>query len=220
MSERQFDGTRGRRWVLAVVLLGVGVGIALVARPRWVVGDEKREAPATKRPAAKPDDKEGDVSKGDKPDKGDKPSDGGKDAADGKEGAKKRDLPGPRPEYKPEQVVQVIMDALQNNDADDSGVAVTFNFASPDNKAATGPLARFIPMVKNAVYGPMIRCKDVQYGELVVKDDQAGQLVVVTDADGNKAYYLFRLSKQADGAFKGCWMTDAVVRVEPKGKPA
>ena len=58
------------------------------------------------------------------------------------------------------------------------------------------------------------------HGELVVKDDQAGQLVVVTDADGNKAYYLFRLSKQADGAFKGCWMTDAVVRVEPKGKPA
>lgn len=215
MSERQFDRWRAGWWVLAIVVLGGLAGLLFIASPRPAVGDEKR----AETPGAKPENKGGDVSKGDKPDPGDKPSDGD-NGEGGKKEPKKRDLPQPRPEYKPEQVVQIVMDALQNNDADDSGIAVTFNFSSPDNRAVTGPLERFIPMVKNPVYGPMIRCKDVQYGEAIVKDDQAGLLVVVMDADGNKAHYLFRLSKQADGEFKGCWMTDAVVRVEPKGKQA
>ena len=131
-------------------------------------------------------------------------------------------LPGPRPEYKPEQVVQIVMDVLQNNDADDSGIAVTFNFASPDNKKVTGPLERFVPMVKTPAYRPMIGCKEVSLAKPVVTDDQAVQAVTVTAADGAKVQYVFLLSKQPDGEFKGCWMTDGVFRVEPRkpeGKP-
>ncbi len=129
-------------------------------------------------------------------------------------------LPGPRPEYTAEQVVQIVMDALQNNDEADSGIAVTFNFASPENKKATGPLERFTPMVKTEAYRPMLRFRSADHGPVRTADGAAEQVVTLVAADGEIASYVFRLSKQTEGEFKGCWMTDGVYRVEPKGKPA
>jgi hypothetical protein len=129
-------------------------------------------------------------------------------------------LPGPRKEYTPQQVVQVVMDALQNNDDKDSGIATCFNFASPGNKKLTGPLEHFIPMVKTAAYQPMLNFKSVDYDEAKIEDDHAEQLVTVTTSKGDIAMYVFQLSKQKDGDSKDCWMTDGVIRVQPKGKPA
>ena len=44
--------------------------------------------------------------------------------------------------------------------------------------------------------------------------------MTVTDAAGNKTYFMFQLSKQHDaGPLKDCWMTDGVIRVEPKADP-
>src|SRR6478735_3394052 len=63
---------------------------------------------------------------------------------------------GPRKEYEPDQVVQIVMDALQNNDDHDAGIVTTFNFASPGNKRLTGPVERFIPMVRSAAYRSML----------------------------------------------------------------
>ena len=127
-------------------------------------------------------------------------------------------LPGPKPEYAPEQVVQIVMDALQNNDAADSGIVTAFNFASPANKEVTGPVARFIPMVKTPAYKPMLNFKTADHAKAAVDGDAAEQAVTLIAADGEAATYVFRLSKQTDGEFKGCWMTDGVFRVEPKGK--
>ncbi len=129
-------------------------------------------------------------------------------------------LPGPRKEYTAEQVVKILMDALQNNDEKDAGIATVFNFASPGNKKFTGPLERFIPMVKSAAYRPMLNFKSAEYGEMTTKDDHAEQSVTLTTTEGDVAVYLFQLSKQSDGDVKDCWMTDGVVRVPPKGKPA
>jgi hypothetical protein len=130
--------------------------------------------------------------------------------------------PGPRREYEPDQVVQIVMDALQNNDDRDSGIVTTFNFASPGNKKLTGPVERFIPMVKSPAYQPMLNFQSAEYGELTLSQDKASaeQTVTLTTADGEVAVYLFHLSKQTDGEFKGCWMTDGVLRVRLKGKQA
>ena len=61
-----------------------------------------------------------------------------------------------------------------------------------------------------------------QNGSKSLGDDKttAEQTVTLIAADGDVATYLFRLSKQRDGEFKDCWMTDGVIRVEPKGKQA
>ena len=55
------------------------------------------------------------------------------------------DATEPGPDLTPEQVIAIQLNALKNNDrpATDHGIRITFNFASPGNKASTGPLATF-----------------------------------------------------------------------------
>ena len=122
-------------------------------------------------------------------------------------------LPQPRPEYKPHQVVQIVMDALQNNDPTNAGIAVAFNFTSPENRRATGPLERFIALVQRPVYGPLLNCSDVAYGTATVDGDHAVEIVAVRDATGDPAFYAVQLSRQLDGQYQGCWMTDGVLRI-------
>ncbi|HSY80300.1 MAG TPA: hypothetical protein VK807_00975, partial [Gemmatimonadaceae bacterium] len=53
--------------------------------------------------------------------------------------------PHPTPSLSPNQVVEIVLTALQHNDnpQPDAGIATTFEFASPANRLETGPLQRF-----------------------------------------------------------------------------
>ena len=128
-------------------------------------------------------------------------------------------LPQPSPRYAPAEVVRLQVEALGRNDKPfkDAGIRTAFNFASPANKAATGPIERFIPLVKNPLYRPMLNHAEVAYGEVQQKGDRAQQPVVLTTPEGERVGYVFTLSKQAGGPHDGCWMTDGVVRVEVGG---
>ena len=48
----------------------------------------------------------------------------------------------PHPSLKPLDVVRIVMNALQRNDAGgaNNGIAITYKFASPANRRMTGPL--------------------------------------------------------------------------------
>jgi hypothetical protein len=65
----------------------------------------------------------------------------------------------------------------------------------------------------------MINFSSAEYGELKLSDDKASaeQRVTLISGNGEEAIYVFHLSKQTDGEFKGCWMTDGVARVRPRG---
>ena len=129
--------------------------------------------------------------------------------------------PAPSPKLSPADVVKVVVAALKANDANDNGIRVTFTFASPSNQQATGPIERFIPLVKNPAYAPLLNHKSSAVRELAVKDDQAAEMVTVIDPAGHATHYVFQLSKQHDaGPLKDCWMTDGVIRVEPKKEGA
>lgn len=117
----------------------------------------------------------------------------------------------PNPELAPDQVVKIQMEALRNNDSSDNGIAITFKFASPDNKRVTGPLARFTRMLKNPLYKPMLNHQSARYGPIKISGDMATQRVTVIDADGKAIIYVFTLSKQSGPPCAGCWMTDSVV---------
>jgi hypothetical protein len=121
----------------------------------------------------------------------------------------------PDPTLKPEQVVKLVAEALGHNDTPeaDAGIATAFAFASPGNKQVTGPLARFVPMVKAPTYRPLIEAKTIVYAPIRVDGDFAEQLVTVTDAAGESAVFLFTLSRQGDGDYEDCWMTDGVTRL-------
>ena len=122
----------------------------------------------------------------------------------------------PRPELSPEQVVGYQVTALQHNDEpqSDAGIERAFRFASPANKQMTGPLEKFVRIVKSPVYSPMLNNRSSLIVGSQVQDDQAKIAVKVVAADGRQVIYLFALSKQADGEFINCWMTDAVAPLE------
>ena len=122
----------------------------------------------------------------------------------------------PRPELSPEQVVQYQVTAFQHNNEpqSDAGIQRAFRFASPANKQVTGPLENFVQIVKSPVYSPMLNNRSSLIVGSQVQDDEAKIAVKVIAADGRQVTYVFALSKQADGEFNNCWMTDAVAPLE------
>ena len=90
-----------------------------------------------------------------------------------------------------EEVVRVQVEALGANDTPtpDAGIATAFRFASPGNRAATGPLERFTRMVKGPVYGDMIDATTAAYGRVVVEGDRAALRVSLGHADGRRIQY-------------------------------
>ncbi|MDW8465808.1 MAG: DUF4864 domain-containing protein [Chloroherpetonaceae bacterium] len=120
------------------------------------------------------------------------------------------DDPKPHPDLLPEDVVRIQLRALKHNDSSNHGIAVTYRFASPDNKLYTGPLPRFIQMLHNPLYAPMLNYETEEIGEIKKKGNYAEQKVVLIDKTGRAYTYLFMLSKQEEGDYKGCWMTDGV----------
>lgn len=126
----------------------------------------------------------------------------------------------PRANLSPEQVITIQLEALRHNDTPtkDSGITTAFAFASPGNREATGPLARFIELVKSPQYKPMLNYRSVERGEMTTHGGIAHQRVTTIDAQGKRAVFVFIVSRHADGACKDCWLTDGVIRVPEKPK--
>jgi len=124
----------------------------------------------------------------------------------------------PAPSFDPAEVTQIQLDALRTNTLINEGIALTFRFASPANRQVTGPLPRFVKMLRSPPYDRLLNHREVEYGPLRVEDDTAYQPVIVTGSDGQQAGYLWVMSRQRDGEFKDCWMTDAVLSTEPPAR--
>lgn len=123
-------------------------------------------------------------------------------------------LPTPSPALSPEQVVRLQLESLQHNDESNQGIAAAFNFASPDNKRNTGPLARFVKMLKTPPYNAMLNHRSIEFDPIEISGDRATQRIKLTGADGQSTVYIFMLSKQTQAPYQNCWMTDGVT-VEP-----
>lgn len=126
--------------------------------------------------------------------------------------------PEPSPDLSPAEVVRIQVEALQHNDdpTPDAGIATAFRFASPSNKAATGPLDRFARMVNGPAYGDMLDADRAEYAPIAIDGDRAAQRVTLSHDDGRRATYVFQLSRQDGGPCDGCWMTDGVAREAPQ----
>lgn len=119
--------------------------------------------------------------------------------------------PQPRPELTPAEVTRIQLEALRTNTRTDEGIDLTYRFASPANRRTTGPLSRFVRMLRSPPYDRLLNHRAVRYGPLEVDDDTAYQPVVVTDSAGAQVAYVWVLTRQRDGEYEGCWMTDAVI---------
>ena len=116
----------------------------------------------------------------------------------------------PEPELTPNDVVRLQLLAMQQNDDSNFGIEVTFRFASPANKKQTGPLWRFIRLVQNPSYSPLLNHLNATFLELNLENNFAIQDVIITTSKGERIGYRFRLSIQKGPLYPGCWMTDSV----------
>lgn len=121
---------------------------------------------------------------------------------------------GPTPDLTPAEVTRIQLEALRTNTLLNEGIALTYRFASPANRRTTGPLPRFVRMLRSPPYDRLLNHRAVTYGPLEIEKDTAYQPIVVTDSDGEQLAYLWVLSRQGDGEYRDCWMTDAVISSE------
>ena len=120
----------------------------------------------------------------------------------------------PNTELKANEIVSLQLMAMQQNDVSNRGIEITFRFASPQNKVQTGPLSRFIMLVKNPAYRPLLNHLDATFLNLKVEGNVAIQEVIITTSKGTRKGFRFLLSLQQGEQFKDCWMTDAVIPFE------
>lgn len=131
------------------------------------------------------------------------------------------DRPAPSADYSPGEVVGIVLRALATPDRPEpeAGIETTFRFASPANRAQTGPLERFKQLVRNPVYAPLLGHERAIRGDMRVSGDRASERVRVIADDGTRADFAFVLTRRpADADCAGCWMTDAVIRLQPQGQ--
>ncbi|WP_088917784.1 DUF4864 domain-containing protein [Granulosicoccus antarcticus] len=117
----------------------------------------------------------------------------------------------PNENFTPQQVVQIVVDSLKHNDADnDAGIATVFRFASPANKISTGPLNRFRAMIKKG-FPDMLNHSNARYEAMKVSGNTAIQAVWLMTHSGKEIGYAFQLSKQSGGQNANMWLTDRVI---------
>ena len=120
-----------------------------------------------------------------------------------------------KPEMNASDIISLQMDALQRNNKYDNGIKIAFEYASDENKIATGPYPRFSRMVKNNMYKHLLRCKKWSFIKNTikkVKDENYSRMVKVKSSQDDKEYiYRFSLSRQIPSLF---WRTDSVELIE------
>ena len=125
----------------------------------------------------------------------------------------KAELIKPNIEIEPDQVVQIQLNGLMNNDKpnQDYGIKQTWEFAHPSNKKYTGPLPRFINLLKSESYKMLINHLDSEIIEVFKSNNRYGFEVTILGNDKN--YYKFQwvVEKYYDeGPLKDCWLTTSV----------
>lgn len=123
----------------------------------------------------------------------------------------------PDPALTPEEVVVIHMDALQKNDTRDSGISVAWGFASPRNREHTGPLERFVIMVHNEIYRPLLNCRRYEVRVHFQEKSKAEFFVLLEDKEGLIYSFMVGLSLQDNPPYEDCWMIDAIIPMELPG---
>ena len=126
----------------------------------------------------------------------------------------------PSSDIKPSEVVKIQLMGLQNNDQyfQDSGIEQTWNFAHPNNKKVTGPLANFKRMIKGDAYRMMLNHISHTITLLGSGDKWTQFDVIILDKD--KIYHKFnwQVEKYAEeGQLRDCWLTTMVSNPIPLG---
>ena len=125
----------------------------------------------------------------------------------------KAELIKPKIGIEPDKVVKIQLTGLMNNDEPnvDDGIKQTWEFAHPSNKKYTGPLPKFINLLKSERYKMLLNHLDNEIIEVFKSENRYGFEVSILGNDKN--YYKFQwvVEKYYDeGPLKECWLTTSV----------
>ena len=125
----------------------------------------------------------------------------------------KADLVKPNNGIKPYQVIKIQLTGLMNNDIPNknSGIEQTWEFAHPSNKKYTGPLSKFVNLLKSESYNMLLNHLESEIIEVFKTNDKYGFEVIILANDKN--YYKFQWIVEKyynDGPLKDCWLTTSV----------
>jgi hypothetical protein len=132
--------------------------------------------------------------------------------------------PQPSPGLAPGEVIRTVIEALQkrNSPTPNSGIFRVYQFASPANRAATGPYGNFLRLVKLPTFSPLFSGHADRYGPVAVTGNQAQQKVRFRVEGGGAVWFLFVVSRQTSeqtrGSCTGCWMVEGVAPM-PNERP-
>jgi hypothetical protein len=126
----------------------------------------------------------------------------------------------PKASIPPEEVVRLQLAGLSDPKSDGVGVLQCYAFASPANRAITGPLDRFGKMVRQGAFQCMASPQVVLVGRPQKTDRIARVLVTLVDDEDRLHAFTFVLGRQQQSPFKDCWMTEAVLPSLPAAAPS
>mmetsp|Transcript_14412 Transcript_14412/g.31170 ORF Transcript_14412/g.31170 Transcript_14412/m.31170 type:complete len:355 (+) Transcript_14412:83-1147(+) len=117
------------------------------------------------------------------------------------------------PAVAPEMVVAAQLEALRQEN-----IAGVYQFASPMNKAQTGPLERFAQLLSNPMYRPLLgHSKHESLRKMQVAEDAYAEVVAIMSNNTGlnrtvAMIYLWSLAKVPASSPEdaGCWMTSSV----------
>ena len=133
----------------------------------------------------------------------------------------KADLIKPSSDLKPLEVLMIQLNSLKNNNNPyrDAGIAQSWEFAHPINKASTGPLENFTQMIYTDSYNILISHTNNEVTTLKETKNQLIYKVYVLSKDKEKYYYIWQIEKiEQEGKLKDCWMTTSVSKPTYLGK--
>lgn len=124
----------------------------------------------------------------------------------------------PRPEYPPEQVLDIVLTALRSNDSPypNAGVATAWAFAAEEIRRRDE--ADFLTLFTSGLFYPIHRHAQRQLHEITRTDTLAVYDVQLTDPDAQTTTFRIFLTRRFTDPNPGCWLLTALMPHRP-GQP-
>jgi hypothetical protein len=120
------------------------------------------------------------------------------------------DINIPKSHFSPAEVVALQVQSIRDSLTNPERLKVCYSLASPENRAVTGPFARFAQMVMLPSYDRLANSQEWQIGSATIEGDYAAVLVSTVSNDGDATAFRFLMHQHQKAPYKGCWLTEAV----------
>ncbi len=116
----------------------------------------------------------------------------------------------PNEKLLPYDVVKIQLEALKNNNKNDDGIKVTWLFAHPNNKKATGPYERFRIMIYGQQYQQLLNHDSHKITLIMNTPSKHMFKIEILTKDKQLLFYEWHVEKATEENCNNCWFTTAV----------